>query len=73
MEDAHTHKNFYEKFSVYLLGYGSYSNMILKDRNYLHLEISIGKYFISLVSLRLDLTGWKELGLAEMSGFRLRE
>lgn len=73
MEDVYIYKNFYEKFLVYLLGYGLYFNMIFKDRNYFYLEISIGKYFILLVLLRLDFIGWKELGFVEMLGFRLRE
>lgn len=54
------------KFSVCLLGCRSYLNIILEEGNHLHLETSIGKYFISVVSLRPDLREWKELGLAEM-------
>lgn len=39
---------------------------ILEERNDLYLGTSIGKYFITLVSLRLNLRKQKELGLPEM-------
>lgn len=57
---------FPRKFSLCLLGCGSYLNTILEERNDLYLGTSIGEYFISLVSLRLDLREQKELGLPEM-------
>lgn len=57
---------FPRKFSLCLLGYRSYLDTILEERNDLYLGTSIGKYFITLVSLRLNLRKQKELGLPEM-------